>query len=235
MKITESQIEVTMVELPNYIRSWEQLERIQPVDVQKKHLQEVITLLQYAGDQVDSLLSFPRLRNAEDHDSMVCLVVAESIAMLGDSLYNATKHIWHHLWDDIKILEENRIRKRLRFSEPATLSLKRLEQRGWCKSTRLMMHRLVDTTGLFHAGMLERPKMLTGHPACSTTDCVVMTIDKDTYQVKHVSEECSCPLVAVDRDQVAEVIGRGEIPSVNFSAGIDGEREVRTPLFQFSC
>jgi hypothetical protein len=75
-----------MAELSNYIRSWHRLERSQLVDVQKKQLQEVITLLQYAGDQVDSLLSFPQLRNAEDHDYMVCLVVAESIAMLVDSL-----------------------------------------------------------------------------------------------------------------------------------------------------
>jgi hypothetical protein len=97
-----------------------------------------------------------------------------------------------------------------------------------------MMHRLVDITGLCYAGMLERPKRLTGHPACSTTDCVVMTIDKGTYQVKHVFEGCTCPLVAVDRDQVAEVIRREEIPCVSFSSDFDGERKVRTPRCPFS-
>lgn len=229
IKNTDLQNEVTVDELSRYIRHWHHLEQGEVIDVQKEHLREVLTLLQYAGDQVDSFLSFPRLRYAEDHESSVCLIVAESIAMLGDSLYNATKHIWHHLINDIKVLEENRIRKTLRFSEPATLSLKRLEQRGWCKSTRVMMHRLVDTTGLFYAGMLDRPKMPIDHSKCSTTDCVVMTIVKDTYQVAHICEGCSCPMVILDSTQVADVIHDGRIPCVSFSAGVCGESEVRTP------
>lgn len=93
---------------------------------------------------------------------------------LSDSLMNAAKNIWHNFQDEMEDVAGSRIRKRLRYCEPAALSLKRLEMRGWCKSTRMMMHRLVDCSGLYHAAMLDRPKMVPQHPNCTSVECVEM-------------------------------------------------------------
>lgn len=211
--------------LAKYVRLWEESEHSRSPDIQRDHLRKVLSLLQLSGDIVDSMLSFPRLRYAEDQDSMVVLVIAESIAMLGDSLMNAAKNIWHNFQDDMEVVAGSRIRKRLRYCEPAALSLKRLEQRGWCKSTRMMMHRLVDCSGLYHAAMLDRPKMVSDHPNCTSAECVEMNIDKGEYRVRHVCETGDCLVMEVDRTQVAKVIDDGDTPCVR----LDHDGQVRAP------
>lgn len=205
---------VTTLQLCRYVLAWEKHEQSIPPPTQKSHLRKVLSLLHYAGDTVDGLLSFPRLQYAADELTMTRLVIAESIAVLGDSLMNAAKNIWEDEWEEIQTLELSRIRKRLRFCEPATLSLKRLELRGWCKSSRMMMHRLVDSTGLCYAGMLARPHMCTDHATCSMLECKSMQVDPKTYSSKHASDNCTCPTVLIDRARVAEIIKSGNIPCV---------------------
>lgn len=217
---------VKMDQLAKYVRSWEEFEQSRSPEIQRDHLRKVLSLLQLSGDIVDSMISYPRLQYAEDQDSMTALIVAESIAMLGDSLMNAAKSIWNDHQDDIKDVAGSRIRKRLRYCEPATLSLKRLEKRGWCKSTRMMMHRLVDCSGLYHAAMLDRPKMITGHPNCTSVECDRMNIDKSGYKVRHVCETEACSVVEIDRMQLAKVIDQGDIPCVR----LDPHGQVCAPL-----
>ncbi|KAK8029722.1 Het domain protein [Apiospora rasikravindrae] len=210
---------VTMTRLPSYIRIWQASENDQPPHIRKAHLDQLWKRLRRAGGFVDSLLSFPKLKYDEERDSMTQLEIAESIAMLGDKLMNVARIVWCDLDAEIEVLEKGQIRQKFRFSEPATLSLKRLEKIGWCKSTRMMMHRLVDTSGLYYCGLLTRDHMLSGHQDCSIFECKTMTINKDDYEVRHVSDSCSCQVVTLDRDIMAEALDRGEIPCVRIEAG----------------
>jgi hypothetical protein len=207
---------VSSTKLPAYLNEWHHLNDNRTQNLQRQHLRSVFKLLHEAGDIVDQILSFPWLRYGTDNDTQMKLIVAESIAMLGDSLMNAAKRIWASFQDDIQELVQTRIRKMLRFSEPATLSLKRLEQLGWCKSTRMMLHRLVDTTGLYYAAMLPRPAMSKNHSGCTSKECFKMQIDKETYRTRHVLEGCSCAVVEVDRDAISKVILEGGVPSVRY-------------------
>ncbi|KAK7977480.1 hypothetical protein PG996_003535 [Apiospora saccharicola] len=221
VKPESSPPEITMASLPSYIRAWQCLESEQPPHVRRAHLELMWKLLRRAGGYVTSLLSCP-LKYDEDEDSMTQLEVAESIAMLGDRLMNAARNIWHDLQDDIEILEKDQIRQKFRFCEPATPSLKRLEKRGWCKSTRVMMHRLVDNSGLYYCGLLSRQHMLVGHQGCSMFECKVMKISKDDYEVRHVSESCHCQVVTMDREVMARILDRGQIPCIRVEPGADG-------------
>lgn len=181
----------------------------------------LLSLLHKAGDMVDEFISFPRLRYSTDLNAVTGLIIAESIAILGDSLMNATGHIWEHLHDDIKRFEHSRVRKRLRFCEPATLSLKRMEQQGWCKSTRMMMHRLVDSTGLAYTGMLKRAETRASHNTCNTTHCKSMQIEGEVYRPKHVSEDCVCSTIMLSSIQVSSIIMSGKRPCIRYSPQLD--------------
>jgi hypothetical protein len=207
---------VSSARLPTYLDKWQRLNDVHTQDLQRQHLRSVFELLHEAGDIVDQILSYPRLRYDTDQNTQTKLTVAESIAMLGDSLMNAAKRIWVSFQDDIQELVHSRIRKMLRFSEPATISLKRLEHLGWCKSTRMMLHRLVDTTGLYYAAMIPRSAMSKDHSGCTLKECVKMQINKDTYRTLHVLEDCDCPVVELDRDRISKVILEGGIPSVRY-------------------
>lgn len=209
---------VTTQMLPTYIKKWEEREHSRSSSVQKQHLRGVLSHLQEAGGIVDTLLSHPRLRYAADELTMTRLVIAESIAILGDTLMNATKNIWRREKQEMESLVRFQFRKRLRFCEPATLSLKRLEHRGWCKSSRMMMHRLVDSTGLCYAGMLTRPNMQANHEMCSIQECTAMHVQSSTYSTRHVSDACSCTNKLIDRERVAELIRQGRTPCVRFDA-----------------
>jgi hypothetical protein len=221
---------VSTVKLPIYLEKWLAYEENQTIECQREHLEHVLELLHTVGDMVDSLLSFPRLRYQNDEECMEKLIVAESIAILGDSLMNATKLIWQNLQEDLMRLEHFRVRKTLRFCEPATLSLKRLEHNGWCKSSRMMLHRLVDTTGLYYAGRLKKESATTAHVNCSAVECVELHINKDEYKPKHVTKNCQCPVISIDRDRVAGIIQEGKIPCVRIklsNARMDSGCEVR--------
>jgi hypothetical protein len=207
---------VSSAKLPTYLKRWRHLNDSHTQDLQRQHLRSVFELLHETGDIVDQILSFPRLRYGTDCDTQTKLTVAESIAMLGDGLMNAAKRIWVSFLDDIQKMVHGRIRKMLRFSEPATISMKRLEHLGWCKSTRMMLHRLVDTTGLYYAAMLPRPAMSRDHPECTMKECVKMQINPETYKTLHVLEDCACPVVELDRDRISEVILQGGVPSVRY-------------------
>ena len=214
---------VTTSQLAKYVHRWEKAEQDQPIHIQRQHLRGILSFLQGMGDQVDAMISYPYLRYAEDPETMTALLVAESIAMLGDSLMNATKNIWHHLQEDIQEIAGSTIRKRLRYCEPSTLSLKRLERKGWCKSTRMMMHRLVDCSGLYHAAKLDRPKMITAHPKCTTDACVAMNVQKDIYAVQHCSAGNDCSVIELDRGQLAGIIDCDDIPDIPCIRFIDGK------------
>jgi hypothetical protein len=207
---------VSSARLPTYLDEWRHLNDGHTQDLQRQHLRSVFDFLHEAGDIVDQILSFPWLRYGTDVNTQTKLIVAESIAMLGDSLMNAAKRIWISYEDDIRALVHDRIRKALRFSEPATIAIKRLEQLGWCKSTRMMMHRLVDTTGLYYAAMLPRPAMSKDHSGCTMKECVKMQVKKETYRTLHVLEDCTCSVVELNRDRISKVILEGGIPSVRY-------------------
>lgn len=207
---------ITTSALPKYIKSWQEKEQSQSIPTQSQHLLETLTLLHKAGGVADSMLSWPCLNMDTDSEQ---LLIAESIAILGDGLMNASRRVWIHLRHEIDSLElaRGKIWNRRRFSEPATLSLKRLRDQGWCKSSRMMMSRLVDTSGLWYAGMLKRPHMLKNHDSCSITECNAMCVDEVTYHTQHVRPDCSCAFIEVDAAQIARVVDDGKTPSVQFN------------------
>ncbi|KIV81478.1 hypothetical protein PV11_03663 [Exophiala sideris] len=215
--------QITTISLPDYLKRVQDIEANESIKAQKTHLEKSLKLLHHAGDLVDEFLSFPVLRYQSDEPTQQKLVIAESIALLGDSLMNAAKNIWAHLEDDLRRLEEPRMRKRLRYCEPATLSLKRLEHLGWCKSDRSMMHRLVDSTGLFYIAQLKRATMPTKHARCSMYECLEMQIDARTYRSQHTSKACSCPVISVDVAEIINIIEDDMIPCVTVNTKTAGD------------
>jgi hypothetical protein len=146
-----------------------------------------------------------------------------SIQILGETLEHALKMIWttagltkslpaQKIWS-MKSVVPNRTGMDVR--------------RGvWCTSEKNMLSGLFDTTTLYYASILYRPKIGLDHSKCGHNHCMARQIDNAVYRTKHINEGCHCEHIAVDTSLMVPILERGHIPCVDI-VELEGRVELR--------
>ncbi|KAF8860146.1 hypothetical protein BDZ45DRAFT_780519 [Acephala macrosclerotiorum] len=149
-------------------------------------------------------------RLGEDSTSVDSLIL--SIQILGETLEHALKAIWT-TEGLAKYLPEQKIWS-MKSVVPGRTGM-RTTGGVWCKSEKIMLSGLFDTTTLYYASILYRPNIGLDHSKCGSNHCIARQIDNSVYRTKHVNEGCQCKHVPVDTEVMGPILERGHIPCVD--------------------
>lgn len=231
-KVSGEECLVTAQRLPGAISAWLTQESQLPTYIQGDHSNRVTAFLQDVGAIIDGFLSFPRLKlDTSNEDSITLAVIAQSVSVLGDALFNAAQHISRPQTEAENLSTFRTLR---RFVEPAVLSIARLKSNGWCISERMMLRQYTDGTGLYFASMLRRDAMIGKHDQCSTYECLATQIDEQTYSTRHTTTDCDCSPVVMDGRALASILRQGGVPCVRLGFEDHGQVD-EMQVSRFCC
>lgn len=113
-------------------------------------------------------------------------------------LYVAPKDWSQYQWGDYSLLR------------------KRLERLKWCKADikRFMRHEALDF--LLYVGAIKSPRRFENHEECTDLVCRGRMANIDSYQQKHVREDCNCHFVDMP-SAFADVVDKGGIPLASWN------------------
>ena len=95
----------------------------------------------------------------------------------------------------------------------------RLDRTQWCPFNRRRLQSLQHCTLRYVTSIPRKnfPSFLT-HRKCSENACTGNAIDVETFQTRHVDENCSCSFVGVSTSHIASLCGQGSIPLIDIRA-----------------
>ena len=196
---------ITTATLPAYLDEWDKRES--DVDQARKiECQMSMMALLNPLQQFQHFLDYSA--QSVSIDSNVLL----SIFILGETLRSAAMYIWRLSAIDYPLRGVSLKRK----ANPLT---DRILQSGRCISESVMLHNILNNTGLWVASLVSWPKPSTQrcHDACTKTQCVALDVAEATYQTAHATNcpnSNGCPFVSVDQDKLVKIISLGDIPLV---------------------
>ncbi|KAI9740406.1 MAG: hypothetical protein M1834_004986 [Cirrosporium novae-zelandiae] len=85
---------------------------------------------------------------------------------------------------------------------------------GWCPSAIAKVRKELDC--LLYAASLRSPSTEKDHSRCTKRSCVANQINKEIYQIRHVSNNCQCVSWKPDEERILEIIKDGGVPLVCF-------------------
>ena len=94
-------------------------------------------------------------------------------------------------------------------------SLNRLDRTQWCPFNRHRLLSFQPCTLRYVTSVPRRsfPPFLT-HRNCSENACIGNATDVETFQTRHVDENCSCSFIGVSTSDVASYCRQGSIPLI---------------------
>ena len=199
-----SRLIVTTVALRYYIDKWEEIEK--DVGVARRHECQslVVPILSIVENFFTTRLDYARCPISLDLDVLL------SILILAETLKNAAMYIWRLPVREYPL-------RAVGFFRRHNLLKDRLLAAGRCISETVMLHDLLDNTGLYIAASIPWPKtrLQRSHDACTTIECDAYQIHEEDYKNAH-ADECedpdTCPFVAVDAQKVGSVLRNDKIP-----------------------
>lgn len=113
----------------------------------------------------------------------------------------------------------------------------RLDRTQWCPFNRRRLQSLQHCT-LRYVTSIPRnsfPPFLT-HRNCSENACTGNAIDVETFQTRHVDENCSCSFMGVSPDDLANICRQGSIPLIEIKPSGSQSQELANgiELHEFS-
>jgi len=103
-----------------------------------------------------------------------------------------------------------------------TFGISHILRPGWCPS----IPKRLDLTSQDAVRLFSLPSgdESMDHSLCSKVCCINFTVNKTTYQTKHVQSNCSCgEFLGVDRQQLIKMINAGQTPLISSSMNSKGE------------
>ncbi|KAK5736311.1 hypothetical protein LTR17_007475 [Elasticomyces elasticus] len=215
---------VTTALLPKYLNLWRESESKFCAETQKDHLDAVCLLLDKADKVVAANFGQSFVGSQQDEStgmlqhlvtrrgSSISPNISLSIMVLGETLADAAKYVWGAVLPSFFT------------SQLYDFTTKRLRDRHWCESEIQMLHSgmLPGTTPSYLATMIDRPFMATNHETCSRARCQSSFLDESSYRTRHECNGDRCNLLAVNIEEVSEIICQGGTPSIVISA-VDNE------------
>ena len=93
-----------------------------------------------------------------------------------------------------------------------------LTRKCWCQSEVQRMGQIFCSLTMYHVGASGRKKSTRDHSNCHRDQCkALQQADTKDYRPRHAIENCQCPLVGPNQEQIMELIRKGEVPLVSYS------------------
>jgi hypothetical protein len=95
----------------------------------------------------------------------------------------------------------------------STFLMDRMLRQGWCPVMIEQLRLGYSVLGQYYASLLGRPQRKLDHGECikGAADCEAM-IKFCPESIKHATAGCQCESLIVNRDKLADIIGKDEIP-----------------------
>lgn len=92
-----------------------------------------------------------------------------------------------------------------------------LRKNGGCEMDVYRLHQRLSSIAQYYATSVNPPQTTRTHANCTNKRCLALQVDKDSYQIRHVREQCACDLVSIEQSQLSTAIRRRALPVVTFS------------------
>lgn len=203
---------VTTIALRLYIDKWEELE--QRADDSRRWERQ--TLLVPVLALVEKFF-----RDHLDYSQSLILLDLDlllSILILAETLKNAGMYIW-------RLPARTYPLRAVGFYRRHNPLKDRLLEVGRCISETVMLHDLLDNTGLYIAASIPWPKsrLQKSHDCCTTVECVAYQVEEAEYKTAHV-EDCpdpdACPFLSVDTSKLISILHEDKIPIIKIGGQI---------------
>lgn len=148
----------------------------------------------------------PKLGQYTTVDSLIL-----SIQILGETLEYALYAIWTSL-GILDAVPTNRIWS-MKSIIPGRTAM-RVSDGVWCRTEKIMLQAVLDTTTMYYASTLCRHSVCLDHSECGDNHCVARQIDNSVYRTKHTLEGCQCAQISADTDAMRPILERGSIPCI---------------------
>lgn len=114
---------------------------------------------------------------------------------------------------------------------PATYTLQKLQQNGWCQIEIEMLQELYDT-GQYYVSQLRRPQtsVAIGHGNCTRSKCVAYQIDSEHYHPQHRSNCRGCDEIGFPTAYIEDLVMNNKIPLVM----VEKSGDVMQPSLRYS-
>ncbi|KAK7435781.1 hypothetical protein VKT23_019479 [Stygiomarasmius scandens] len=91
-----------------------------------------------------------------------------------------------------------------------------LEEQGWCPSELS----LLPSDEMVFASLLARPR-IRDHSICGDIICSAYQTDEETYQTRHMEDECNCDFVKVETNALVAALSEDRIPKLVITDSIE--------------
>ena len=103
--------------------------------------------------------------------------------------------------------------------------------KGWCNhQVHYLAQKLTLDAFIFVASLDRHPRRLTDHSVClGKSWCIAYNVDMHNYKPRHISDACSCAMLAVPYDELVKIIRQGAVPLVTIeeNPGLGGQLSLR--------
>lgn len=147
-----------------------------------------------------------------DHPSLLL-----SIAILGETFMVALMDLCAKVGLETPVVQRWRLHKK-EYPDIAQMMLELMRSRKWCPyDVRRLDVETDQVFMLYYYSMLAAPRAEKNHDGCSEERCLAMLTNPSTYKLSHRREDCSCPLLAANEAEVANILTRGSIPLISMN------------------
>lgn len=204
-----------IMEILSAVAPLETILRLVKLKPQKKR-KELWLLLKTAGEQ-SQMIDLVLLGHSESPLSKVVLSTKVLIVALSHYAFPGEYH------PNLDTPPLNTKLEKDNLPPAATLLKLRMERAGWCSSQVRDLCYTQNYAVLYYLSQLHRraQKNIT-HEACTWTKCIGNNVDLGGYPVAHLCQQSNCDFIAVDEDQVCQIIRDRGVPLVSIERNSDG-------------
>lgn len=91
-----------------------------------------------------------------------------------------------------------------------------LHNNGWCKADIFRFFQFASSLMIYHLSTQDPYPSTRDHSSCSEIECHALQSTEVGYKQRHITSECSCPLIGLEEQQLDTVIMEGCIPGLTF-------------------
>lgn len=196
---------VSTVELPAYLERWQDETESFPLEEIQQRAEIADGMFLMLNDFVQSLTDKDAWYNYSPAREIIL-----SIHILGYNLeFCKTQfYVLPHL-QNLNAETLIRIEPQTHHTVGSRMLHESMVENGWCPYEATYVWKTLWETGLYVCGLLDQPHPGKDHTKCSDQQCVADQIDEETYQTRHVTDNCTCNFLGPDLEDLNGIIDHG--------------------------
>ena len=89
--------------------------------------------------------------------------------------------------------------------------------RGWCPHQVNYLAQIYDLQTFSYLATLNKSSQRTADHGCCLdhASCIAYNTNMATYEIRHTSSDCTCPIILTPYDELVQIIRKGGIPLID--------------------